>query len=142
MLSDLKKYATSIFSMKKLLFFSFYIFFVSTLFAQQKDTLTLIVGKHHSKYLGKKSNYVGTIEAELNVVIQTTPSRFFLDNAGIKSEFVKCYFDTNIVKTSADKEMATQMIKEKYAKQQGDFLKINKKIFTDIEGKMPKENLL
>ena len=139
MLSYLKRCVTPIFSMKKILFLSFYIFFATHLFAQQKDTLTLIVGKKSDDYIGKSNNGFSEIENALTKIIQTTASRFFLDNAGIKSEFVKCYFDTSILKTSADKEMATQMIKEKYAKQQGDFLKINKKPFIDIEGKDAEE---
>ena len=121
--------------MKKILFLSFYIFFTTHLFAQQKDTLTIIVGKAPGDYLEKRNDYWGRLQKVFDEIIQTTPERFFLDNAGIKSEFVKCYFDTSIVKTIADKEMATQMIKEKYAKQQADFLKLNKKPFIDIEGK-------
>ena len=96
--------------MKKILFLSFYIFFTTPLFAQQKDTLTLIVGKKPGDYLEKRSDYWGRLQKVFDEIIQTTPERFFLDNAGIKSEFVKCYFDTSIVKTTTDKEMATQMV--------------------------------
>jgi hypothetical protein len=121
--------------MKKIIFFLFsFIFSSNFLFAQQKDTLVLVVGKNPNEYLGKKSNFLATLEKAVLNVAETTPERFFLDNAGIKSEFLKCYFDTSIVKTVEDKELVVSMMKQRYIKQQADFLKLNKRPFTDIVG--------
>jgi hypothetical protein len=108
--------------MKKIIFCLFsFIFSSNFLFAQQKDTLVLVVGKNPDKYSIRPSDFFATLEKALENVVQTTPERFFLDNAGIKSEFLKCYFDTSIIKTIADKDIVIAMIKEKYVKQQADF---------------------
>ena len=121
--------------MKKILFLLFFHVFLSNLlFAQQKDTLIMVVGKQPGDYLERRSNFLATLQKALNNVIKTTPERFFIDNAGIKSEFIQCYFDTSIVKTVADKDAAILMVKQRYTKQQADFLKLNKKPFIDIVG--------
>jgi hypothetical protein len=121
--------------MRKILFLIFFnLFSSSLLFAQQKDTLVLVVGKQPGEYLSKRSNFFARLHKSLENVIQTTPEYFFLDNAGIKSEFVKCYFDTSFIKTIGMKDTAVLMTKRMYIKQQADFLKLNKRPFTDIVG--------
>ncbi len=99
----------------------------------------MVVGKAPKAYLQRGSNFSGTLQKSLNIVIKTTPKYFFLDNIGIKSEFVKCYFDTSVIKTVAENDSAVLMIKGKYTKHQADFLKLRKKPFVnsignDVEG--------
>lgn len=121
--------------MKKILSLLFFHVFVSScLFSQQKDTLVIVVGKTPKEYLKTGSDFSKTLQKALNSVIKTTPKYFFLDNTGIKSEFIKCYFDTSVIKTVADNDSAALMIKGRYTKHQADFLKLNKKPFIDIVG--------
>jgi hypothetical protein len=118
--------------MKKILFL-FFIFYQISLFAQ-KDTLTLVVAQAPNAYTDKKGSYFKNLDNGLEKVIKTTHLIFFADNLGIKAEFVKCYMDTSVVKSEAQKEEVVEMIKRKYVAAQTDFLKINQQFFPYITG--------
>ncbi len=118
--------------MKKTLLFLL-LFCQISLFAQ-KDTLVLVLAQPSSKYTNKKGDYFKNLGDGLDKVVKTTPFTFFADNLGIKAEFVKCYFDSSVVKSDVQKQEAIEIIKRKYVAAQTDFLKINQQFFPGITG--------
>jgi hypothetical protein len=100
----------------------------------QKDTLTLVISKPLDAFMDKDGVYSDNLDKGLANIVKTTPLVFFCDNLGIKAEFVKCYFDTAVIKTATQKEEAMEMIKKRYVKAQADYLRLNQQFFPEIVG--------